>query len=170
MFCIPQHVLHTISLYCGWGLACAWDVLQPVLGVCLSLYCTPSARTSDVPQPVLHTLSPYFTPSACTSDVPQPVLHTLSPYFGCASACTATPSARISHPQPVLRMCLSLYCTYFIQGEDDFIKIPWDRKVSKNLLKITIYREISLRVICDIQYFNYLPVRRHVASSTLTTY
>ena len=36
--------------------------------------------------------------------IPQPALHTRSLYFGCVSACTA-------HPQPLLWVCLSMYCT-----------------------------------------------------------
>ena len=48
----------------------------------LSLYCTPSARTAQL----------------------IPVLHTLSLYFKCVPACTA-------HPQPVLQVYPSLYCT-----------------------------------------------------------
>ena len=42
LFCIPQPVWHTPSMYC-----------------------TPSACTSGVPQPILHTFSPYCTHSAC---------------------------------------------------------------------------------------------------------
>ena len=73
--CMPQTVLHTLSLYCIPSACTAHP--QLVLHT-FSLYCIPSACTAH-PQPVLHTLSLYCIPSACTAH-PQPVLHTLNLY------------------------------------------------------------------------------------------
>ena len=49
----------------------------------------------------------HCTASACTAAVLQPVLHSLSLYF---PSLYCTSSACTTHPQPVLRVCLSLYC------------------------------------------------------------
>ena len=55
----------SVSLYCALCLyfrcasTCTGRPL-PVLQVCLSLYCTPSACTSGVPQPVLHALCKFY--------------------------------------------------------------------------------------------------------------
>ena len=59
LLCIPQPILHTLSLYFGCASSCT---------VCLSLQAHP--------QPVLNSISLYWRPSACTSHS-QPVLHIL---------------------------------------------------------------------------------------------
>ena len=76
---------------------------HPVHAVCATLYLQYGLRETRSTYRLRETL---FCCSVSAHS--QPVLHTLSLYFRCASACTS------DVPQPVLQVCLSLYCTILL--------------------------------------------------------
>ena len=117
-----QPVLHTSSCPAHTYKYCSTVHPQPVIQVCLSLYCTyiqvlqyctTSACNTGVLPPVLHTpilyctyiqVLQYCTPSACNSGVPQPVLRTpvlYCTYIQVLQYCT-TPACNSGALQPVL--------------------------------------------------------------------